>query len=895
MLRRIFFLLFSLVLYAYAVNFELISKNFISFEDKNSTILSKVTLEKNGITVGYVYNLKPKGYIIIPNTTLASPIKAYSFDKNYADLPKGYIDFLTDELYGYKQASEQNSLARTIDSDISKRWSFLKNFKTSNTRVLKNYIPDSYLLTSSWNQTYPYNKVFPKVGDKLTLAGCVAVAQAQLLRYYAYPSFGYGSSSYNATIYDVSRQHYFDNPSYSENLKAVFHRPFNWNIMPSSLDNAKDYQIDEVSYLLRDLAILNKAKIGLDQTYAFINMAGFVENLGYSDTMKVISTENTTKTLFLDTLKSQIDLKQPVLLSFPTHMTVADGYRSDSSGNYIHINMGWGGAGNDFYNLDASSISASDTQLSSASLDMIYDIKPCSISQGDCFQNLESGDTATNTGMIGSFKNVNDEDKYNFYLSGTTTVSITQGWFFVNIYDSKGNLSSVISPNTTPYSETINLPTDLYTVVISLSNHSSSQYFSLESGNKEYAVDLSTQDINQSTKEAIDISIHKPVVFDMNLKDIALGTEEKKIRVNAYSEDSNLTFKALTNDNIKATFNRNILTLEANRFNTLNNLTIEVSSPSETISKNTKVLTYPTEIKFGKSFNIGGVFDSQTDYDEYSVVLDGTCNIYGMNGYSNQAFYTTLVGFRDMSNSTISTPSLTRDFYTIGASLSENPQTGYGGFYTYTENSTHNNYILHAECPDASENIEDIIPLLENDISKDDDTTSTYTQHIDQDWSLVTIPTDVNLTQDEIKTKFANSKIIWTYKDGNWSVLGLDDSTRSLLENSEIAPISNLHVNDGFWVYTPNGAYDINYSDNLTTHTLNIEPGSERWMLLGSSTELNSSDILQNNNIKSIWVYRDGNWFAKSSDADIQSLYNENNIAEVTNIKRGEGFWLQRD
>jgi hypothetical protein len=888
-MKKILSIFILLILHVEAVDFNNIAVNFISYEGENSTILSKEELKKNDEIVGYLYNLSKKGYIIIPNSSFASPIKAFSFTKNYKDLPKAYKEFLINELYEYKVAEKQKNVAKVLDTKISDRWSFLENFVVSdNSRNLKSYIPDTYLLDSSWNQAYPYNKTFPKVGDKLTLAGCVAVAEAQLMRYHAYPSFGNGSSSYLAGIYDVSDTYYFDNLAYTKNLKAVFRRPYNWDIMPSSLDSAEDYQIDEVSYLLRDLVVLNRAKIGLDETGAILNIPGLVEHFGYSRNMREISTSTTSKSEFLSTLKSQIDSLQPVLFSFPSHMVVADGYKSDNSGDYIHLNMGWGGAGNDFYNLDASSISASGTTLSTNTIKMAYNIKPCSTQAGDCYVNLENTDSVVDKSMNGSFENQDDVDKYSFYLSGSTTISTNSGGYYINIYDANDTLfQTILSDYTTGISKTLNLPTGLYKIEISLSDDSSSGYLALEDYNKNYDVSITTEDISESEKLSIEASLKKPTIFDMELKDIVLSSNEKKIRINAYDEDSNLTFNALTTSDITATFDKNILTLKAKNFKSLNDIAIAVSSDDETVQKSFKILTYPQDIKFGKFFSINGTFDSQDDFDTYDVVLEGKCSIYGYNGYSNQAFYTELDGIKEMDDSAIFTPELTRNFYTLGASLS----SGYSGYYPY--DNTNHKYTLYVECPSASENIDDLIPLLNETISVNDtqNIPTIYTQQINQGWSLVSIPVDTNLSQDEIKSKFANSKVIWTYKDNNWSALGVESSTQTLLQNSNIPTITTLHANDGFWVYTTNSAYDINYTD--TTTDLTIEPSAYTWRLFGTTKDINSSGILQNDFIKSIWVYKNDQWLAKSNDTLTQSLYDENNISKIETIKKGEGFWIK--
>ncbi len=897
-MKKILLVLIFIFIKLSAVDFMTVAKNFLSYENQNSTtILSSQELKKSGKVVGYLYNLEPSGYIIIPNTTLASPIKAFSFGRNYDNLPPNYKDFLINELYQYKLLERTNILAKTLDDSISKRWDFLETFSPNdNSRVLKNYLPDTYLLDSTWNQTYPYNKTFPKVNNNLTVAGCVAVAQAQLMRYYKYPTYGVGSSSYLATIYDYSNQYYFDNPAYTIMLKSIYNKPYNWDIMPSSLLGAKEYQIDEVSYLLRDLTILNRAKIGVDQTAAILNIPGFIEHFGYSSNMTEITTNDLNREDFFNILKSQIDLEQPVLLSFSAHMTVADGYKNDYSGEYIHINLGWGEGVNDFYNLDSTSILVNDsTSLNTSPLSMVYNIKPCSKEVGDCYTNLEDSDTNTNNSISGSFLNPLDEDKYQLYLSGPTSISVSKGWFFINIYDSNNTFFKTITIDTLPYNTTIDFPTGLYTVIISLSDHSNSSYYPLENDNQEYNLNFQTQDIDTQTKEEIDSSLKKPIIFDMEFNDIVLGPEEKKIRINAYDEDSNLTFNVFTTKNITASFEKNILTLKANEFYTLNNLSISIQSDDDSIIKNNKILTYPEDFKFGTYFTLRGTFDSQDDLDSYKNILEGECSIRGLNGYIVQAFYTRANGISTMNNTTIFTPNLVRNFYTIEASLSENPYDNSGGYYPYEPENPHNYYTLFINCPQATKNVEDIIPLLDRNIVVETNiSTPIYTQNIPQNWSLLSLPVDINLTEDEIKEKFSNSLIIWTYNKNKWNAIGINSNIQNILNDQNITKIGNLGSKVGFWVYTQNNSYDINYTNTISKTVPTLDNSLNKWELLGTTLDLNTSSFLKDNNLKSIWTYNDSKWYAISSDPNIQSIYDMHNIDSIDTIKRGTGFWIER-
>ena len=134
---------------------------------------------------------------------------------------------------------------------------------------------------------------------------------------------------------------------------------------------------------------------------------------------------DTSNDTFAATLKAQMDLEQPVLFTLPGHMVVVDGYSDDSSGEYVHINMGWGESTNTFYNI-SENITAGSFNFTT-SYTMTYDIKPCSEANGDCYKNLESGDSIDGLNISGSFNWQTDSDNHSVYLKGYTEVCRRQG------------------------------------------------------------------------------------------------------------------------------------------------------------------------------------------------------------------------------------------------------------------------------------------------------------------------------------------------------------------------------------------------------------------------------------------------------------------------------------
>ncbi len=361
---------------------RLVAENFLGYMGSSKTIASIHSIEENlldasqpAIVSGWVMDLSDGGYVLIASSRNASPVKGYSFKNKYASLPLPYRQFVEQELELYARLE-----ADSADTAVSLRtrqsiathslaenaWGFLLTWESGDNsgRRSLSYTPDTHLLTTHWNQGYPYNKFLPKIDGQNAVAGCVNIALAQVMKYHGFPAKGCG----------VATRLWNDQP-----LKAVLTHPYHWENMPDSPGMATaGYLQDEVALLVSDLAIVNQTSFGLGSSSASLHQDDFVRFFGYSSLIS--SMDNSDADVFFSTLKNQIDQELPVLLSFPGHMVVVDGYASDSTGRKFHVNMGWGGSGDDYYYLDQP-VQGEGFDFQ-PNLEMIYNIKPCSIA--DC-------------------------------------------------------------------------------------------------------------------------------------------------------------------------------------------------------------------------------------------------------------------------------------------------------------------------------------------------------------------------------------------------------------------------------------------------------------------------------------------------------------------------------
>ena len=623
-----------------------IAENFLSYRDADQKIVSVTPLMKRDDVIGYVMNLDKGGYLVVPVSRTLSPVKSYSLTDSFETLPEPYKIFLTNKLSAFRE----RDLSRTDSAgNAHYGWAFLLSYNGE--RASSRYTADTFLLTAQWSQSSPYNKKLPKIGDEYVLTGCVQTAIGQLMKYHKHPATGTGVVTHNWN---------------NQDLKAILYKTYYWDNMPDVVgSNEPEYKQDEVALLMRDLGIADEASFGLSGTSASPNINALMQNFGYS--VDIGTMQNDNKDLFFSTLKGEIDNDRPVLLNFPGHATVADGYASDATGKTFHVNMGWGGHSDDFYYLDDTVVA--DPYTFEPDLQIIYNVKPC---QGDdCYSEVskpESTDGGLEDDKItGTFDSADDADIYEAELKGTTTLSGSRGYsnqaFYIMIY--KTNNELVASSNE---ALTVELTAGKYFIKISLKNERGYAYS--YDANTDYIVDISTQTPTSDEIAATDIS---PVINN-DFKDLVI-TSPEIIRIDAADEDGDELALSVESSSsaIIATLDGYILTLTPNTDEGAAEITVTAKANGKQVQKSFTVIAYSEQIWFGKEFVINDIFEDQTDFNKHKAILDGSCSVTGYNGYSNQAFFTAILDKNEAYLTEMDTKKIeydaTQDLYLLGASL----------------------------------------------------------------------------------------------------------------------------------------------------------------------------------------------------------------------------------
>ena len=402
-----------------------LSKKSLSFQNlelflahkENGNLSNQNNLKKSNQTLPlyYIFNVRDKinsedkyGFVIVSADQRVPAILGYSFSGEFSenDQPPAFKEWMNH----YKEQIIyviQNAL--TPNLKISDGWK-----KYSNTIELKSneqITEVAPLLTTTWGQGCFYNSLCPAnfiypYNCNHAVAGCVAIAMAQIMKYWNYPTAnnpipGYANSNYG-WIPNVGRTTY------------------DWSHMPNSLSSlSTSEEINAVSEIIYHCGVAVQMNYGPYTSGAGISLYEFRNYFNYPSNMQLIGKNEYSASDWENILRNELNNNRPIYYeggngSGSGHAFVCDGYQNT---DYFHFNLGNGENNNGYFYLD--------------------DLTPPTIPYA-------YGQSA----IIGiSPKTIdNDENVYNTVIIGTQT------WMAENLKTTKyndGTIIPVITDNTT--------------------------------------------------------------------------------------------------------------------------------------------------------------------------------------------------------------------------------------------------------------------------------------------------------------------------------------------------------------------------------------------------------------------------------------------------------------
>lgn len=343
--------------------------------------------DEDGEPVYHVVYLQAGGYVIVSADNKVEPIVGFVENGTYDPSDANPLGALVTRDLRRRGASAKNKTSlRTTAGDgpvtkLQRKWnnfiglgessdeiSLMSTGSTSDIRVAP-------LIESKWGQknccTNPEMACFNYHTPQNYPCGCVATAMAQLMRYYQYPISQIGTNHF-AVESDRRMQSVYTLGGDGSG------GAYDWDLMSLDPDcSTTDEQRNAIGALCYDAGIsigtiygsevslaeaqyIDEALTGVFQYGCAVNGYNLNENIGSGLT---------------DMINPNLDAGKPVILAINRqeggHAVICDGYSYVSSTMYHHLNMGWNGDNDAWYNLP---VVDTDTYQYTSISECIYNI-----------------------------------------------------------------------------------------------------------------------------------------------------------------------------------------------------------------------------------------------------------------------------------------------------------------------------------------------------------------------------------------------------------------------------------------------------------------------------------------------------------------------------------------
>ncbi|MBN1277754.1 MAG: C10 family peptidase [Deltaproteobacteria bacterium] len=343
---------------------------------------SVITYEHDGTSAYYVVYLIPEGFVIVPADDMVEPIIGFLPKGEYDPSPENPLGALVSvDMSGRisaVQEMERQVQGKGIKLDpadvyalAKRKWEMLARPSGRNEALetMKSGEPTissirvSPLVQSAWSQSTVYGGLAcynyytpPHAAGSASnyVCGCVATAMAQVMRFWQYPATGVGTGSYDIKI---------DGFPTPRNLRGGDGSggAYNWASMPLTPGSGiAEQQRQAVGALTHDAGVsvnmeYTSSSSGADTLKV---STAFVSTFGYSSARNAYSGNSGTSIPVADRnnmVNPNLDAGYPAIMgirgSAGGHAIVCDGYGYNTATLYHHLNMGWGGYEDAWYNL----------------------------------------------------------------------------------------------------------------------------------------------------------------------------------------------------------------------------------------------------------------------------------------------------------------------------------------------------------------------------------------------------------------------------------------------------------------------------------------------------------------------------------------------------------------
>lgn len=342
-----FLLLLSLAtatLFANPVEPEKALKRATEFWNSKNGGAAKLTLyttdeiQKAGSRVGETADKAPqyylfvpednKGFVIVSGEDKLSPLVGYSTTsfETAQEMPAALLAWL-DEYSNYVDDVRENKIGPVI------------------TRATAKGSKVEPMLTTSWNQSAPYNDLCPEISGRKAPTGCTATAMAQIMKFHEWPEKPKASINW------------YNNITQKDEYINIRNNVYEWEkMLPHYRGTYTAEEANAVAQLMVDVGKAIQSNYALEGTGSseiYVSHA-LVNVFDYSPDAMVLRRSETTEDEFVAIIRENLEARQPVLFtgqgqSFSSgHAFVCDGIDEN---NLLHIDWGWDGSYNGYFDM----------------------------------------------------------------------------------------------------------------------------------------------------------------------------------------------------------------------------------------------------------------------------------------------------------------------------------------------------------------------------------------------------------------------------------------------------------------------------------------------------------------------------------------------------------------
>ena len=361
-------------------------------------------------------------WTIVPTDMRLPPILAYSTNTiptDASEMPPVVQDLL--EYYCQVTAFVKDSCPTMLTDSV---WGILQNNQSYSANItITPLLGNDDSNEIRWNQNGPdysfceriYNKYCPNwydvadIGCGRTIVGCTAVGMGMIMRYWQWPHTGYIPQNVDKN----------GNPTKIKELHL-----YNWDLMPYCITSTTTpmQEVNMIAGLLKDCGYAAQMKYGEEGSSANLKDAktALQNTFSFSEEMEYHLRSSYTRKNWKNKINTDLDNGCPVLYSAfenvnSGHTFVIDGV--DAFGLY-HLNLGWGGDYNGYYNLYDLVIERNqDTLIYHRYQDAIFGIRPAP----NCAPYSTNGTKTLRYGTAGelSINTTVESGEFGVYYSGT--------------------------------------------------------------------------------------------------------------------------------------------------------------------------------------------------------------------------------------------------------------------------------------------------------------------------------------------------------------------------------------------------------------------------------------------------------------------------------------------